>query len=220
MTMMLRGPDSPADWLNSRGLRIAAQAWAIENFWRWFGDSKVVDGERGRPLVVYHGTYYAEGFTDAGFSYEAKGIGEYGDSDVGFFFGSSEAANNFANEGEGSAVLPVYLSLKNPKIVKGADFVWMLDEYLTDDWHQFKADAVRDGYDGVIVRTDATAKASVYHHQFQSDNWIAFSPEQIKSAIGNSGLFLPDSPDFTDTVAAADLLDDEELLRCGERIAL
>jgi len=27
----------------------------IRNFWRWFGDSKVVD-KKGRPLVVYHST--------------------------------------------------------------------------------------------------------------------------------------------------------------------
>ena len=39
---------------NSKGKRIAKSAEALTNFWRWFGDSKVVD-EQGRPLVVYHG---------------------------------------------------------------------------------------------------------------------------------------------------------------------
>lgn len=40
----------------------------MTNFWRWFGDSKVVD-EQGRPLVVYHGspsgdfdTFYTESY--------------------------------------------------------------------------------------------------------------------------------------------------------------
>lgn len=40
---------------NSNGDRIAKSKEALENFYRWFGDSKVVD-EQGRPLVVYHGT--------------------------------------------------------------------------------------------------------------------------------------------------------------------
>ncbi len=33
---------------NSNGKRIAKSKEALTNFWRWFGDSKVVD-ERGRP---------------------------------------------------------------------------------------------------------------------------------------------------------------------------
>lgn len=39
---------------NSNGDRIAKSAEALRNFYKWFGDSKVVDGQ-GRPLVVYHG---------------------------------------------------------------------------------------------------------------------------------------------------------------------
>lgn len=40
---------------NSNGERIAQSEAALRNFYRWFGDSKVVD-KQGRPLVVYHGT--------------------------------------------------------------------------------------------------------------------------------------------------------------------
>ena len=40
---------------NSNDERIATTEEALTNFWRWFGDSKVVD-EQGRPLVVYHGS--------------------------------------------------------------------------------------------------------------------------------------------------------------------
>lgn len=40
---------------NSNGDRIAKSKEALENFYRWFGDSKVVD-EQGRPKVMYHGT--------------------------------------------------------------------------------------------------------------------------------------------------------------------
>lgn len=40
---------------NSLGKRIAPTEEGIHDFWKWFGDSQVVDVQ-GRPLVVYHGT--------------------------------------------------------------------------------------------------------------------------------------------------------------------
>jgi hypothetical protein len=40
---------------NSNGKPIHPTVEGVRNFWRWFGDSKVVD-EQGRPLVVYHGS--------------------------------------------------------------------------------------------------------------------------------------------------------------------
>lgn len=40
---------------NSEGQRIAKTVEGLQAFYKWFGDSKVVD-EQGRPLVVYHGT--------------------------------------------------------------------------------------------------------------------------------------------------------------------
>ena len=40
---------------NSNGQLIHPTKQGIENFWRWFGDSKVVDDD-GKPLVVYHYT--------------------------------------------------------------------------------------------------------------------------------------------------------------------
>jgi hypothetical protein len=40
---------------NSNGKIIHSTTKGIENFWKWFGDSKVVD-ENNKPLIVYHGT--------------------------------------------------------------------------------------------------------------------------------------------------------------------
>jgi len=37
------------------GIRTAPTMTGLENFWKWFGDSQMVDKE-GRPLVFYHGT--------------------------------------------------------------------------------------------------------------------------------------------------------------------
>jgi 8-oxo-dGTP pyrophosphatase MutT (NUDIX family) len=41
--------------INSNGKPIHPTEEGIKNFWKWFGDSKVVD-ENGKPLVVYHGS--------------------------------------------------------------------------------------------------------------------------------------------------------------------
>lgn len=172
-----------------------------EAFNEWFGNSGVVD-ESGAPLVVYHGT--CGDFEGDGFSYHVKGINSYGDADIGFFFGSAEVASAFTDdEAEGSAVIPVYLSIQKPKYVQGANFVAMLDGLDGEGWRNFKEKAIAAGYDGIIVRTDGEARNSEYSHQFRSDNYIAFRPEQIKSAIGNSGAFDPASPSLTDHASAA-----------------
>lgn len=169
-------------------------------FKEWFGSSSVVD-EIGAPLVVYHGT--CTHFEGDGFSYDAKGVNSYGDADIGFFFGSAEVANAFTDhDAEGSAVIPAYLSINKPKYVQGMNFVAMLDGLDTEGWRSFKDKAIAAGYDGVIVRADDEARNSEYSHQFQSDNYIAFRPEQIKSAIGNSGAFDPSSPSLVDRATA------------------
>lgn len=47
------------------------------------------------------------------------------------------------------------------------------------------------GHDGVIYKNA---------HEAPGDSFIAFDPRQIKSAIGNSGLYLADSPSLSDVV--------------------
>ena len=52
-TINIDGVERPTK--NSDGKPIAKSEAALRNFWKWFGDSKVVDKD-GRPLVVYHGS--------------------------------------------------------------------------------------------------------------------------------------------------------------------
>lgn len=52
-TINIDGKERPTT--NSNGQPIATTEQGLRNFYKWFGDSKVVD-EQGRPLVVYHGT--------------------------------------------------------------------------------------------------------------------------------------------------------------------
>lgn len=155
-------------------------------FKRWFGDSKVVDAD-GKPLVVYHGT----GASFDRFDPAVYGTNFTGDYGVGFYFSQNpKDASRYAasSQGDGANVMPVYLSLKNPKIVKAAyadGDLWAsvpgakTREELTDG---LKA----QGYDGVIV--DGGRAGVLYVKEA-----VAFRPEQIKSAISNT-TFDPNNP--------------------------
>lgn len=76
---------------NSNGDRIAKSKEALTNFWRWFGDSKVVD-EQGRPLVVYHGTESGgfDTFLESEIGSNTK------NAEVGFFFGDKRIARTYS----------------------------------------------------------------------------------------------------------------------------
>ena len=106
---------------NSDGNRIAKSAEALRNFWRWFGDSKVVD-EQGRPLVVYHGTD-AEFDT---FDIKKSNNGVYG---KGFYFAYDERIP----KRHGNIVMPVYLKIENPFMASGKTTVKEIREKLKSD---------------------------------------------------------------------------------------
>ena len=183
-------------------------------FKAWFSGSKVVD-EAGQPLVVYHGTPSDFTVFEAG--------------DLGMHFGTYQQANNrimdAGPDDPGLRILPVYLSLQNPlRMYDVNDWDVVLDVLvglkaagieLPNGWvaNRVKVkeqivngeltdlaafDAIRAGlnslgYDGVVYR-NATEGAG--------DSYIAFYPNQIKSAIGNSGAFDPDNPDITASLKA------------------
>ena len=166
-------------------------------FKRWFGDSKVVDAG-GQPLVVYHGT--RRDFN------EFKTL-----NDLGAHFGTREQAGVFVSEEEGGLyggnILPVLLSIQNPlrledhgsfyaaKVVPQLQSLGILTKEVYES--QFSGeDGVRAlqraieraGYDGVVYAN--TQEGS-------GDSYIAFRPEQIKSATGNRGTFDPNDGDIS-----------------------
>lgn len=150
-------------------------------FKRWFGDSKVVD-DKGRPLVVYHGT--TKDFSE--FKPIEGGNGMLG----GFFFADKttlEYADGYITQGDptGANFMPVYLSIRNPMLVnatddgEGKEYQW-----LNPDFERTQiALAQERGHDGLVI-------VSEYGERF----YVAFRPEQIKSAIGNNGKFDPNNP--------------------------
>jgi len=91
-------------------------------FKSWFGDSKVVD-ENGEPRIMYHGTSRDFSVFDRLKSTERRRVSM---DTVGSWFSSEPfKAEQYAG-GEGQNIMPVYLSIKNPKLYRS------FDEFLRD----------------------------------------------------------------------------------------
>lgn len=173
-------------------------------FKRWFGGSNVVDAD-GKPLVVYHGT------GDSFDAFDPARVGGNYQWSKGFYFAASpDAASEYAMDhtgaspartgipgifagqaadvGRGGAnVMPVYLSMQNP-LVRTARGNMSPDQSADRNIEKWMAEARANGNDGLIVRPGAAfgERGAIY---------IAFRPEQVKSAIGNDGSFDPANPD-------------------------
>jgi diguanylate cyclase (GGDEF)-like protein len=117
-----RSPDEMSEFIlldgvlrsttNSNGQSIAETEEGVRNFWRWFGDSKVVDAD-GRPMVVYHGTSADFSAFDMNFMYSGEGASQSGS---GFYFTSEkDSASGYAGvAGDNGRVMPVYLAINKP----------------------------------------------------------------------------------------------------------
>ena len=192
-------------------------------FKKWFGESKAVSDE-GSPLVMYHGTSASEDgqafgiFDTYASNYGLMGMG-------GYFTADAAVASSYTSKGKGSTptVYPVYLSIKNPLDMdaKADPEVWQkqfpdaanfheggdtneswfraAEEALSEEglpkWEG--AEAMQDGlrgmgFDGITHIGGGRVKSDGVRHRV----FIAFDPEQIKSATGNSGDFDPSNPNI------------------------
>lgn len=100
-TINIDGVERPTK--NSEGKPIAKSEPALRNFWKWFGDSKIVDGQ-GRPLVVYHGT--PEKFDE----FDKNKIGKNAASFGGGFY----TTNNKITAGGYGKPMELYMAIENP----------------------------------------------------------------------------------------------------------
>lgn len=184
-------------------------------FKNWFGDwekepdkaSKVVDGE-GKPLVVYHGTWKDFDTFDT-----------EGGSDLGSHFGSLNQASDFA-KAEGGRMAPVFLNITNPLRLDDIER-WDYDgvsaalaergiKVETPKQEYVSADMATNFQHNIKLRRRAIADAMaaaghdgiVYANKFEggekgkgdgADSYVAFRPNQIKSAIANRGTYSPTS---------------------------
>lgn len=160
-----------------------------DRFWQWFGDSKVVD-EEGYPTVLFHGT--SRDFSSFSISTFGETSG-YHAADVGFFATAipelaSMYADKSAKGGFGQNIMPIFVSIKNPMFYETSSQYYRHIDLLKKNGisgKEWRERLESEGFDGIIVRDD-------------KEEVIAFRPEQIKSAIGNIGLFNPNSPSLTD----------------------
>lgn len=182
-------------------LSVNASQTETPAFKRWFGDSKIVD-DSGKPMIVYHGSPSSE-ITVFDTGKEGSNTGSAGDNHAvaGFYFtGDPDIADTYArtidvemaNVAEqefgikpkqklpDSTTYPVYLSIENPITlqmpIQNSDLMSARDA----------------GYDGAILKSPSG-----------NDEYVAFRPEQIKSAVGNNGSFDSSNPDIRFSIAAA-----------------
>ena len=192
----------------SDGRRAANGSSVAENFAAWIGNSQVLDAS-GVPLVAYPGAFDVSGFDEHGaFSYDAKGVNDYGDVEIGFFFAGPSIASSFAGDNSGAAIIPVYLRIEKPAEFDAFQWCQMLQDFRSEDWARFKDGLLLQGHDGIRISAlpegihldadDVHDPVNYFGSQFLETNWVAFHPNQIKSALGNCGLYAKSSAELTD----------------------
>jgi hypothetical protein len=165
-------------------------------FKNWFGDSKVVNKD-GQPLVAFHTTDKDFNIFDVGRKVKGQNPNPNYSGKLGSWFtapslyqgeyeaGNAENAVSFVEGKEGENTMLVHLSIKNPVEYDGfEDLRDDRDSYKSIE--AFKKALVDKGYDGIVVRNSMT------DGDVDRDDWVAFYPSQIKSAIGNTGEFSPE----------------------------
>jgi hypothetical protein len=170
---------------NSLGQPIHPTEEGVKNFWKWFGDSKVVD-KQGRPLVVYHNstsnsiTEFNPFRSFGKMTEEQKlrlndnlnqhkdGIKSIVRAGTGIWFTPLKEGYEAFGENKYNA----YIKIENP--LKSNSVQSWGNPFLNNDTFA----------DGVLVYDNNTLIEV-----------IAFNPTQIKSATGNNGSFSSDDTD-------------------------
>ncbi len=189
-----------------------------EAFKRWFKDSKVVDAD-GKPLVVYHGTRtggfneFKPNFRKG----EQLGFGMHFASSRDFAQRYAED-DTVARRGKSPQVYDTYLSIQNPlnansivyegtkefdlasrlagsklftqKSEDGRRAAFMQNAIDSTSPQRAEKLIKEAGYDGVFYRArlgQRTPYGATYSGE--SESFIVFEPQQIKSATGNRGTF-------------------------------
>ena len=163
---------------NSLGQTIHSTKEGVQNFYGWFGNSKILDRD-GKPLVLYHGTQ-----SDKFDVFDPNKIGTVmgkKPKDLGFWFVDSKSvAQEFTTinpDRKRGHIMDIYLKMDKP--------------YTWDKKKELQGAAVRNAikgkYDGVIF-PDVWDGMGEQHTQY-----LVFSPIQIK-AVSNKGKFDPKNP--------------------------
>lgn len=195
----VRKPLAPNGQLSNLTPEQHAQVRTPE-FKKWFGDwendpanaSKAVD-ENGEPKVMYHGTAADfDVFDNARTGQNDEGLWGKGH----YFTTSLENANSYAlRQGEGAAIMPAFVSIKNPLVLMtgsdrvtrlpdGADVRSLVGPNL--DGKRIKEIARAGKHDGVIQYIPSGKIGDV----------VVYDATQINSATANRGTYAPTNPNI------------------------
>lgn len=208
-----RGRTAKGVNVNSSGKKITATKQGLQKFWDWFGNSEAVDDD-GRPLVLYHSTNSDIQTLKTGVK-TTNNYGILGDVELSrggiFMTPNLEFSQEYLREGSGQNVMQLYARIENPidlrsglsetdeaalekaginiRYVTNIQNYWELFDNADDGSNDFVDGLKRAGYDGAIFR-----EASPGGESSGGVTYVAFEPEQIKSATGNRGTFDPTDP--------------------------
>lgn len=136
-------------------------------------ESKVRDPS-GELMKVYHGSNVA---FDSFITTQYTGRKNWYSGELGSWFGDTNVANSFANK-PGGVIYPSYLDIRNPKVYDS--YSKFMDEIEgKKSARAFRKSLEKEGYDGIHIKNSRTDTGIL------REDWVAFKPEQIKSAIGN-----------------------------------
>jgi hypothetical protein len=132
----------------------------IDNFRKWFRNSRVVD-KKGNPHLVYHGSRYQFDKFDPNTTPD------------GFYFSSSREV---AQEYSTGPIYEVYLSIQNPLVIDWKNQHG--ENFSSEHMDQYFERARSSQHDGLIIHNinDGWKKDSPL-----ATTYIVFSPNQIKS---------------------------------------
>lgn len=155
-------------------------------FKRWFGDwendpenaSKVLD-ENGEPMVAKHGTP----FTFTTFDKSKQQQNDAGWLGRGFYF-FTKNDDYAAGYARGGQVINAFLNIKNPYYATYADMEKLAEIDSKEESERFTQGLIDEGYDGVYFDANLNGE------------WVAFEPNQIKSATENDGSFSEENDDI------------------------
>lgn len=181
---------------NSEGIPIHHTEEGIRNFHDWFGSSKTVD-KHGRPLVLYHGT--DKDFDEFDPEKAGENTGTHLVPKSTFVFSDHPAvASTYAVKRIGFDNTPQYKDSGHVKPVYIKSNKMLKVDAKGDNWNniRYKDDDVQtnDIFDEAQRRKFDSVKISNVFDSHQgkapkSNVYAVFNPSQIKSALGNSGVF-------------------------------
>ncbi|MDD2736065.1 MAG: PBECR2 nuclease fold domain-containing protein [Desulfuromonadaceae bacterium] len=180
---------------NSKGEYIHATEEGIRNFWKWFGNSTVVDAQ-GKPLLVYH--YTQHDFTE--FKEQGNGRGK------AFWFTASEREGS----PHGGKRIAAYLKIEKPL---DTDDQYTVEEGSWDDdimngIRRKKQDGITyfDKHNPDVSNPGSQRKKGETHKVTRDESqFVVFDSGQIKST-GNAGSFDGSNKNITKSLSLTHLL--------------